>query len=180
MRRRLLGSLVVLVVASVVMPGCGSLFFKSPIPIRVETNVPANVKELEDGHSGSAPGEISMSRDRDHTLEVSAPGYATQRAKVESHVSWWRTGLSVVMNGGIGLLTIWMLAIPGIIGLGVDADSGAWRYLDDPVHVTLERDSGGSTSVTSKPSSVSKRFCGSCGSSQEGNASFCPSCGAKQ
>lgn len=126
--------------------GCGAMIFHNPEAVTVRSNVVgAAVLEGNIGQ-GRAPGMVTLDRTRDHILTVSAEGYAPKTVTVESHFSWWRALVSVVLNGGHGLFTLF---ISTGIGIVTDLGAGAWQTLDDEVNVDLER-----ASFTAPPESL--------------------------
>src|SRR5437879_1562203 len=128
MRRALSSCLAGCLGLGTALTGCGSILFKNPSTIRIQSNVVATAKELEEGHGAAVPGSITLNRRIDHTIVVSADGYEPQRVYVSADYSWWRILFSVVLNGAHGLFTLF---ISTVIGCGVDLDSGAWQQMDD-------------------------------------------------
>jgi PEGA domain len=104
----------------------------------------ANVK-LSTGETGVTPAKfVKMRRTEPFTVTVSKPGYIPQTVKVESKLGG-TGGTAMAGNALLG----------GVIGLGVDAGTGAYNSLyPNPVSITLE-----STSKTAKrsPATSSER-----------------------
>lgn len=119
--------------------GCGAFIFHNPESVVLTCNVPgASVEASGEGAACTAPGTIKLDRTTDHLLVVKAPGYAPERVRLDSHLSWWRILISLGLNGAHGIFTLF---ISTGIGLAIDFGAGAWQALEeDEVFVELHRE----------------------------------------
>jgi hypothetical protein len=111
--------------------------------LKVESEPPGANVALSTGERGVTPATFVEKRRRDNfTVTVSKPGYVPQTVTVESKAGG--TGVTA-MAGNV--------VLGGVIGMGVDAGSGAYNSLyPNPVKVTLQRVGSG----RSKPSSMKR------------------------
>lgn len=195
--------LTTLLAASLLLPsGCGAMIFRSPESILVTTNVTtALVSANGEGQACKGSGRLDLDRSKDHIITVSAEGYEPKIVRVDTHFSWWRAAVSVILNGTHGFFTLF---ISTVIGIGIDAGTGAWQYLaPEDFEVQLERSPPAPNRVDPAPQTpapdVSAReipvapvktvreiptgtgassFCTSCGAPLEEGTSFCAGCGA--
>lgn len=128
-------ALSAILAAGISLSGCGALIFRNPQTILVVSNV----KDAQVPGVGRLPMTLQLDRTKNHVLEVQAPGYEPRSVVVRSELSWWRILVSVVLNGGHGIFTLW---ISTVVGCTIDAAAGAWQGLDDEVLVELEPSRG--------------------------------------
>ncbi len=88
-------------------PGCGSMIFRNPQSVLVTSNVRASIKEGALG-LGVAPGRVTLDRSSGHVLTLEAEGREARVVRVESSLSWWRIAVSVILNGGNGIFTLFI------------------------------------------------------------------------
>jgi hypothetical protein len=158
-------------------PGCGTLFFHNPVNVEVHSNVNrALFTAAGEGRVGHVNGLIELDRTRDHTIQVTAPGYETRYARIETGFSWWRITLSCVLNLGMGFFTffIWpFIAIP------TDLGAGAWQCLDaSELTVDLVPLSAPAAHLAF-PVRALVTPCSYCGEPRRADGSPCPHCGMK-
>lgn len=135
--------------------GCGAFIFHNPEGVLVTCNVPgASIEASGEGAACVAPGTLKLDRTQDHLLIVKAPGYATEHVRIDSHPSWWRILISIVLNGAHGIFTLF---ISTGIGLAIDFGAGAWQALDqDELFVELHREGFDAHSLSgARPGEVS-------------------------
>ena len=113
------------------MSACATVERGSNDEWRVITDPSGARVETSNGHFCAAtPCEIRMARRSTFIATVTLPGYKTETYVVKNRLSG-----EGAMNAAGNVL------IGGIIGLGVDAFSGAALDLDpNPLHLILERD----------------------------------------
>lgn len=107
------------------LPGCGLLFSGSQSSIPVESN-PSSAEVWLDGVLvGRTPTEVQVDSGEHHVLTFRRDGYPDQTVRLESK-----------LNGGYVLLDI---LFTGLVGVVVDAATGGW-YVNGPdsVHVDLQ------------------------------------------
>ncbi len=170
---------VLLAVCVIATPGCGAILFPVDMDVEVHcTNVPnALFSAPKRGAAVRSGNALSLDRREDYKIVVTAPGYLTQEVFIEGELSVWRAAVSVVLNGGHGLFTLF---ISTVVGVGVDLKQGAWMCLEHtPIVVELVPGEGGPPPATAQsPSSTPSTFCESCGA-RAGTSNFCTSCGAR-
>ena len=111
--------------------GCATITRSTTEALEVNTNPPgAEVSTSHGHHCGSTPCSLRVPRDEEFVLTIKKDGCETARAQVsygmESDGTWMTAG-NIIFGG--------------IIGLGVDAVSGANMSLSpNPVEVNLECD----------------------------------------
>ena len=115
--------------------------------LRVESDPPDANVQLSTGERGVTPAVFVKNRRTDaFTVTVNKPGYGSESVKVESKFSG-AGGTAMAGNAVLG----------GLIGIGVDAASGAYNSLyPNPVSVHLVP-SGKSRGVTRKEPSSRRR-----------------------
>ena len=120
-RRLLLGVALAVIVVNL-GAGCGAMFNEPAPAIPVHTN-PAGARIYVDGaYVAQAPSYVRLTAANSHLVQIAADGYDAQSIQVTSQA-----------NGGyiiLDCLLILALIVPGIIALGVDGGSGAWKTLD--------------------------------------------------
>ena len=97
--------------------------------LRVESDPPGANVVLSTGKKGLTPVEFVEKRRRDNfTVTISKPGYTPRTIMVESKAGG--TGATAMAGN---------LLLGGVIGMGVDAGTGAYHSLyPNPVKVTLQ------------------------------------------
>jgi len=120
---------VTLLVSSVLLSSCATITRGIHEKLRVESQPPGANVVLSTGEKGVTPAVFVEKRRRDNfTVTVSKPGYVSQTVMVESKAGG--TGAAAMAGNAI--------VFGGIIGMGVDAGTGAYHSLyPNPVRVTL-------------------------------------------
>lgn len=123
-----------------VLGGCASVVRGVNEDVRIEVT-PANAEiRTSAGHACTGPCVINVPRKKEFTVTASAPGYQTETIDVDTRVSG---------KGAIGMAG--NAIIGGVIGVGVDAVSGATLdHFPNPVIFSLEKGEG-SKNVLSDP-----------------------------
>lgn len=136
-RTRMIGTALLLALLPFV-GGCGLMFGGTRQPIRTTsspegamvTTSPATVEYR-------TPTVLNLERKNSYILEFSMPGYTTQKAEIQRK-----------MRGGIVVLDV----LVGLVGVIVDAATGAWYKLEPEVtSVTLTKvspDTPGPATIT--------------------------------
>jgi len=140
---------VALLGCTLVLSSCATITRGVHEKLRVESDPPGANVVLSTGEKGVTPAVFVEKRRRDNfTVTVSKPGYVSQTMIVESKAGG--TG-ATAMAGNV--------VLGGIIGMGVDAGTGAYNSLyPNPVRMTLKRvGSGKSKSTTTTRESVSPK-----------------------
>ncbi len=127
--------------------GCGTITRGSTNDVAINVK-PAHAKVTSTiGHSCTGTCVINVPRKKEFTLTASAPGYQTKQINVETRVSG---------KGAAGMAG--NLLIGGIIGVGVDAATGATLdHYPNPVNFKLEPDEGAKAPLpgdTSEPPEI--------------------------
>lgn len=180
-------SVCVLLSAMVSLQGCGAILFptQQEVPVECPTVATASFRVPSVGTSARSGAALKLDRRNDYTVEVQAPGHATQTVRVESEISIWRVATSIVLNGGHGIFTLF---ITTVIGCFADARAGAWQVLE-PTELVVElspdgsappaqQQAGATTSSWPTASPSPSGFCESCGA-RAGGTDFCTACGAR-
>lgn len=103
-----------LVASALLTTGCATVVHGPSQSIRVKSK-PNHAQLVVDGDAiGSTPTTLNLSRNQDHTVKVSLPGYATTEFALTRRMSGWFFG---------------NLFLGGIIGIAVDASTGAMYTL---------------------------------------------------
>ncbi len=120
------------VASSLLLAGCGTVVRGTTEDIKIYVE-PSNAKITSTtAHSCVGPCVINVPRKKEFTLTASAPGYQTQVIDVETRVSG---------KGAAGMAG--NVLIGGVIGIGVDAATGATLdHYPNPVNFILERGTG--------------------------------------
>lgn len=106
--------LVLLSAMILIINGCASIVHGTT-EAEVFTSSPSGAHVKIDGRNyGHTPVNTSLERGKDHTVEISLPGYKPATFTLEKHVSGWFFG-NIIFGG--------------IIGLVVDAADGAMYKL---------------------------------------------------
>jgi hypothetical protein len=177
-------SVCVLLSAMVSLQGCGAILFptQQEVPVECPTVATASFRVPSAGTSARSGAALKLDRRKDYTVEVQAPGHATQTVRVESELSISRAIVSIVLNGSHGIFTLF---ITTFIGCFADIRAGAWQVLE-PTELVVELTADGSpppapaatTSSWPTASPTPSGFCESCGA-RAGSTDFCTSCGAR-
>lgn len=167
----------------VALPGCGSILFpqQQEVPTDCTNVATASFAVPAAGTSVRSGQPLRLDRRKDHTVEVRAEGYDTQTVRVQSQVSVARAAVSILLNGGHGLFTLF---ITTFIGVFADIRSGAWQVLEPTeLQVQLYRPGEGppphATAAWPTTTPSPSAFCPSCGA-RAGDTTFCTGCGARQ
>ena len=134
-----------LVLGALCLTGCASVTRGVNEDVQIKVN-PSNAKiRTSTGHACTGSCTINVPRKKTFTVTASAPGYQTEIIEVETRV------------GGKGAVALAGNAIVGgVIGIGVDAVSGAaLDHYPNPVVINLERGRG-SKRVIPKPKTKSE------------------------
>jgi hypothetical protein len=124
-RAKALSLLLAIVVA--ILPGCEGACIRQ---IELRVNPPdAHVIDRDDDGKPVLPGKPGLAGDKDHTLVVSAPGFARREVKVRSE-----TDKSVVVLYVLECLLMPIVAIPVLIAV---AGTQPWKTLQ-PVFVDVD------------------------------------------
>ena len=113
-----------------VLSSCATITRGVHEKLRVESNPPGANVVLSTGEKGVTPAVFVEKRRRDNfTVTVSKSGYVSQTVTVESKAGG--TGATAMAGN---------MLLGGVIGMGVDAGTGAYHSLyPNPVTVTLRR-----------------------------------------
>lgn len=138
MRRRYrpLSLLLVLVVSA---SGCATTTrgFTGTESYVFVTSDPPGASAIAGGQIITTPGRIATSRTRKQVVVVKKEGYQSRKVELPVGFSWKQFGLS--LGGNTATIGWWTLGIGTIIGMIVDAFSGAMRDVKiDGIHVTLQ------------------------------------------
>ena len=119
--------LIALLCAGMALTSCATVFRGAHQKLQViSTPSGANVN-LSSGETGVTPATFLKNRRDSFQVTVSKPGYITQMVTVESRAS----GSGVAATAGSAV-------VGGVIGVAVDAGTGAWNSLyPNPVSVRL-------------------------------------------
>lgn len=114
------------------LTGCATVISGSNQKVNVNS-IPSGAMAKVDGNMAAVtPTVFTLERKVDHTVEISKAGYRTA---------------TVILRHTINGATAGNIIAPGIIGIGVDALSGAmYKLVPDRVDVTLEKQGEGSES----------------------------------
>lgn len=126
--------------------GCATITRGSTEEFKVEsTPAGANVR-LDTGQTGIAPATFTVSRKKDIVVTVSKEGYVTQSQTVTTKISG---------RGGAGLAG--NILVGGIIGIGVDAISGATlNHYPNPLVINLQQVGAPAPAADAKPAEEKK------------------------
>ena len=101
------------------------------------TSDPPGSTAIAGGQVITTPGRVAMSRTRKQIVVVKKEGYQTRKLELPVGFSWKQFGLS--LGGNTATIGWWTLGIGTIIGMIVDAFSGAMRDVKtDGIHVILQ------------------------------------------
>jgi len=123
-----------------VLSGCASVVRGVNEDVRIEVT-PANAEiRTSAGHACTGPCVVNVPRKKEFTVTASAPGYQTETIDVDTRVSG---------KGAAGMAG--NVIIGGVVGVGVDAVSGATLdHYPNPVIFSLDKGTG-SKKVQSDP-----------------------------
>lgn len=118
--------------AAVVLTGlslsaCGTIFGGSAQEIHLSSRPPEAVVEFDRvNRTVTTPTEIELKRKHTYELTFTKEGYSTETSVVESSLRWEILVLDVLFTG--------------LVGVAIDAGTGAWNQLDpENVRVTLQK-----------------------------------------
>lgn len=120
---------------SLSLPACATITRGTTQQFTVESSPPGTRASTSNGFSCEAtPCTFRMSRKDAFTVTISREGYAEQTHSIDSR-----------MTGGGGAAMAGNILVGGLIGVGVDATSGALNDLTpNPLIVTLEAEGAAS------------------------------------
>ena len=125
---RLIGRAGMLTGAALTLAGCATVVLGAHEPFRIVSAPSGAHVQLSTGEICTTPCTLALPRGVAFQARVSLPGYTTQTLPVVSRTSFGGAA-GFVGNGVIG----------GIVGAGVDWDSGAMRSLSpNPLSVRLD------------------------------------------
>ncbi|WP_298610051.1 PEGA domain-containing protein [uncultured Thiothrix sp.] len=109
------------------LTGCATVTRGSTEALVIESEPSGAQVQLSNGMKGTTPTSFKVKRKNDLTVTVSKPGYETASINVTSQ-----------MAGSGGAAMAGNVLVGGIIGMAVDASSGATKELKpNPVKITL-------------------------------------------
>lgn len=108
--------------ASIVNGGNQKIEVASPVP---DAEIVVKSFKGREVYAGPSPASLKVSRDDQYTIEVTAPGYKSQKQVISKSMSGWVFGN-----------LIWILPPLWGVGLAVDAMSGGLWTLD-PDRLTI-------------------------------------------
>ncbi|HFD81210.1 MAG TPA: PEGA domain-containing protein [Gammaproteobacteria bacterium] len=122
-------TIAIALAASTLASGCATIARGTTDTVHVAANVPGATVTTDHGYHGTVPAVIEARRKDTFTVTVSADGYRPQSVFVDNKISG-KGGLGMAGNALIG----------GVIGVGIDAVSGAaMDHYPVDIYVTLER-----------------------------------------
>ncbi len=118
---------LVLLAAGLALGGCASVTRGWDNQIQINSNPPeANVR-LSNGFGCQTPCTLKISRKEEFTAVISKPGFQTEQVFVKTQIAG---------AGAAGIAG--NLILGGVIGMGVDAASGATlEHCPNPISITL-------------------------------------------
>jgi len=138
-----------LVLAAAALTGCGTIVRGAHEDVPVQVDPPDAKVTTTLGDDCVGPCVIKAPRNRSFTVTATAPGYKTQVVPV---------GIKATGAGAAGMAG--NLIIGGVVGIGVDAVTGAINdHYPNPVVIKLEPEmvEGGAPAKTGTPSIVPKK-----------------------
>lgn len=109
------------------LTGCATITRGSTEALVVESEPSGAQVQLSNGMKGTTPTSFKVKRKNNLTITVSKPGYETASINVTSQ-----------MAGAGGVAMAGNVLVGGIIGVAIDASSGATKELKpNPVKITL-------------------------------------------
>jgi uncharacterized protein YcfJ len=124
MNIKLLTTMTVIILS---LTGCATVTRGSTEALVIESEPSGAQVQLSNGMKGTTPTSFKVKRKHDLIVTVSKPGYETASINVTSQ-----------MAGAGGAAMAGNVLVGGIIGLAIDASSGATKELKpNPVKVTL-------------------------------------------
>ena len=134
--------------------GCTTITRGTKDTLVIETDPPGAEIEISNGLRGKTPASFKMSRKEEVVVKITKEGYQPVEVNVNSQM---------VTAGGAGMAG--NVLIGGVIGMGVDAATGATNDLKpNPIKVTLEKiggvsdDSAGRVSTRARLEELEKLF----------------------
>jgi hypothetical protein len=117
-----------LIAISLACVSCASITRGSKDKVLVETTPSGADVRSDSGASGLTPITLQLPRKNDAVLTITKPGYKTETVRLISK-----------MSGAGGTVMAGNVLLGGLIGIGVDAATGATKDLyPNPVRVTLQ------------------------------------------
>lgn len=121
-------AIALLSLAMLASTGCATITRGTTDVLTVNTSPPGANVQISSGHSCTSPCTVELKRKRDYHVKITKDGYEPVETDVLSQIS----GAGAAGMAGNVL-------IGGLIGVGVDAATGATKSLKpNPVQVTLE------------------------------------------
>jgi heme A synthase len=113
--------------ATLVLTGCATITRGTTEVLVVETDPPGATVEISSGHQCSSPCTVELKRKHDYHVKIAKAGYEPIETDVKSQI---------VGAGAAGMAG--NVLVGGLIGVGVDALSGATKGLKpNPLSVNL-------------------------------------------
>ena len=123
-----------LVVCAGYLSGCATIISGSTQKVNVTSNPSGAMAKVDGNLAALTPTVFTLERKQDHTVEVSKEGYRTATVILRH-----------TMNGA----TAGNILAGGVIGIGVDAMSGAmYKLIPDRIDVNLEAQSAPAPAVS--------------------------------
>ena len=121
--------LLMAVIATASLSSCATIT-RGPKEVFTVDSTPQNASvQLSTGLSGQTPASFKVPRRESLHVTISKEGYMTRQITVPSQIS-----------GGGGVAMAGNVLLGGLIGLGVDAGTGAmYEHKPNPLHVQLDR-----------------------------------------
>ena len=96
-------SMCLLLSALASLQGCGAILFPTiqEVPVECPNVATASFRVPSAGTSARSGAALKLDRRNDYTVEVQAPGHATQTVRVQSELSISRAIASIVLNGSV-------------------------------------------------------------------------------
>lgn len=127
------GYLITIIGTAVVLSSCASVSRGSKEDFTISTDPPGVEARFSDGFSCTTPCSMKRKHKTKFIITLVQPGYNTVDVYIDSRAS----------KGGVSAATAGNILIGGLVGLGVDAITGAMRKLaPNPVHVVMEPGDG--------------------------------------
>ena len=117
--------LITLIASAVFLSGCATIVTGPRQKVPVDSIPSGAMAKVDGGMTASTPTVFNLERKKDHTIQISKEGYRTANIILKQ-----------TMNGA----TCGNALVGGIIGIGVDACTGAmFKLVPEKVNVTLQK-----------------------------------------
>ena len=121
--------LLMAVIATASLSSCATITRGTKEVFTVDSTPQNASVQLSTGLSGQTPASFKVPRRESLHVTISKEGYMTRQITVPSQIS-----------GGGGVAMAGNVLLGGLIGLGVDAGTGAmYEHKPNPLHVQLDR-----------------------------------------